>query len=311
MRPIRVAQRRKEKVELKKAEKRLKNRKSLWILKKLPKFKKAKVLTRRECQGHCGLEKPIDDFTIANWTKKGYPQYYSKCKPCRAEGHRRKRNGLPPLPKSRKSPKKTHRDRRAEFWERAMAMGTFVQSLTRLPESHRDRKPLITPKDGHRFCKHCNQELSLDLFKTDTGNNGLICSTCRYNPTRINRDKFFNAARASLRQFLFADNERFNDKIGCTNTDLRKYLEKQFVNGMTWDNHGTLWHLDHYYPISKAYDHSSEAYLKALHYTNLRPILCADNLKKNANIPSEFFDINKFLNPAPAPKPTAPCTIWD
>lgn len=36
---------------------------------------------------------------------------------------------------------------------------------------------------------------------------------------------------------------------GCTIKELKNYLEEQFTEGMTWDNHGD-WHIDHIKPIS-------------------------------------------------------------
>jgi hypothetical protein len=39
--------------------------------------------------------------------------------------------------------------------------------------------------------------------------------------------------------------------IGCTIEELKLHLEKQFTDGMTWENHG-LWHIDHIIPLSSA-----------------------------------------------------------
>ena len=32
---------------------------------------------------------------------------------------------------------------------------------------------------------------------------------------------------------------------GCTVSELKKHIEKQFNNEMSWENHGIYWHLDH------------------------------------------------------------------
>ncbi len=47
---------------------------------------------------------------------------------------------------------------------------------------------------------------------------------------------------------------------------------------MTWDNHGTYWHLDHKIPASWA--SSEEELYKLNHYTNFQPLYWLDNLIK-------------------------------
>jgi hypothetical protein len=64
----------------------------------------------------------------------------------------------------------------------------------------------------------------------------------------------------------------------------KKYLEHRFKSGMTWDNHGKVWHLDHIIPVS-AIDLSTDANLKfAFHYRNFQPMFAKDNLIKSNNI---------------------------
>jgi hypothetical protein len=38
------------------------------------------------------------------------------------------------------------------------------------------------------------------------------------------------------------------DLLGCTVKECWKYLEQQFVPGMTKQNHGKVWHIDHIKP---------------------------------------------------------------
>jgi len=70
--------------------------------------------------------------------------------------------------------------------------------------------------------------------------------------------------------------------IGCTPKQLKKHIEKQFTEDMTWDNWSQNgWHLDHIKPLS-SFDLTEESqFLKASHYTNIRPMWAKDNLKKN------------------------------
>jgi len=68
--------------------------------------------------------------------------------------------------------------------------------------------------------------------------------------------------------------------LGCDIKFLRAYLETRFEEGMTWDNYGSGWHIDHVKPLA-SFDLSKKSeQLKANHYTNLQPLWASDNLLK-------------------------------
>jgi hypothetical protein len=72
--------------------------------------------------------------------------------------------------------------------------------------------------------------------------------------------------------------------IGCTAQQLCAWLEKQFKQGMTWDNYGTHWHVDHIVPLSH-FDLSLDEHRKrANHYTNLRPLGAFENMSRGNRI---------------------------
>lgn len=71
--------------------------------------------------------------------------------------------------------------------------------------------------------------------------------------------------------------------IGITILDLKKHLEKQFKEGMTWDNHGK-WHIDHRVPLNSFDLTNPEEQKKAFHYTNLQPLWAKENLSKGSRI---------------------------
>ncbi len=71
------------------------------------------------------------------------------------------------------------------------------------------------------------------------------------------------------------------DIVGCTPQELKEHLEKQFVDGMNWDNRKE-WHIDHIIPLSSA--KTEEELYKLCHYTNLQPLWAEDNLKKSNKI---------------------------
>jgi uncharacterized LabA/DUF88 family protein len=62
----------------------------------------------------------------------------------------------------------------------------------------------------------------------------------------------------------------------------RTHIEKQFKNGMSWDNRPNNWHLDHIKPLSKSKD--ANEFLSRIHYTNIQPLTALDNARKGVCI---------------------------
>ena len=62
-----------------------------------------------------------------------------------------------------------------------------------------------------------------------------------------------------------------------------KHIEKQFKNGMTWNNHGE-WHLDHIKPCASFNLTCPVQQLACFNYNNLQPLWASDNMSKGAKI---------------------------
>jgi len=79
--------------------------------------------------------------------------------------------------------------------------------------------------------------------------------------------------------------DRTEKLIGITIKELKVYLEKQFQDGMTWDNYGFYgWHIDHIIPLSSFDLTKAEEQKKAFHYTNLQPLWAKENMHKGSKI---------------------------
>lgn len=88
------------------------------------------------------------------------------------------------------------------------------------------------------------------------------------------RSRLYNALKGKNKS------KKILNLIGCSIQELIKYLEVQFVNGMSWDNYGK-WHVDHRIPCS-SFDLTKEAeQLKCFHFSNLQPLWAIDNLRKS------------------------------
>ena len=79
----------------------------------------------------------------------------------------------------------------------------------------------------------------------------------------------------------FKKNSRTEKMLGCSFKQFAKHIESQFADGMSWDNRSE-WHLDHIVPLSCAT--TIEGLEKLSHYTNIRPLWAAENLRKSDNL---------------------------
>lgn len=68
--------------------------------------------------------------------------------------------------------------------------------------------------------------------------------------------------------------------LGISIADVRKHIEKQFSEGMTWENYGE-WHIDHIKPLFLFDLTKPEEQMLAFNYKNLQPMWAVDNLRKN------------------------------
>ena len=108
-----------------------------------------------------------------------------------------------------------------------------------------------------------------------------------------------------LRRFIFsAPTKKFPRVyiyLGISREGLREYLEKQFHSGMTWENYGNFWCIDHIIPLDIFGDSLDELKL-AWNYLNLRPEINVVNRNKSACLFTAKFEIEKRLSFVPQNK---------
>lgn len=87
--------------------------------------------------------------------------------------------------------------------------------------------------------------------------------------------------RARLRSFLNRKG-RYKSRstmfyVGCTHEQLRAHIESQFKRGMSWDNYGKVWHIDHIVPVS-LFGTNEDELKRAMNWQNLRPLWARQNI---------------------------------
>jgi hypothetical protein len=109
-----------------------------------------------------------------------------------------------------------------------------------------------------------------------------------YIRKRLKNDSLFRMVRSLRSRLLLAFKQQNTKKLnstfkltGCTKQELRQHLVSKFRDGMTLENHGPIWHIDHIRPCA-SFDLSDPAQAAAcFHYSNLQPLFAKENRMKS------------------------------
>lgn len=100
----------------------------------------------------------------------------------------------------------------------------------------------------------------------------------------ITQRKINNSIRVRIRCALHGtkNGQHWETLVGYTLQDLIMVLEKEFRDGMCWENYGAFWHVDHIIPLAHFKYNSPEdpEFKKAWSLGNLQPLLASENLEK-------------------------------
>lgn len=197
----------------------------------------------------CGIEKSVCEFDkkLGNRDKLS-----NKCKSCRRDYYNEynKKN----IEKKRKSYKEYYKlNRDKELLRSKNKHEKYSEQEKEYRKNNRDR---ISKREKERYHKDL-------IFKLKTNVR--------------NRLKLFLKTKK-----IYKNNTTF-EIVGGTPEIIKEHIEKQFRDGMTWDNYGfSGWHIDHIIPLSSA--NTEEEVYKLCHYTNLQPLWANENYKKSNKI---------------------------
>lgn len=122
-----------------------------------------------------------------------------------------------------------------------------------------------------------------------------------YLKKRRKEDEAFRillSLRARVQNSLKGKDKSISTKelVGCSMDDLKKYLESQFKVGMSWDNYGTDWHIDHIVPCAY-FDLTNENHQRVcFNWRNLQPLWKKDNLSKNRKLLSDYKEKIEYIS---------------
>jgi hypothetical protein len=148
-------------------------------------------------------------------------------------------------------------------------------------------------------CTKCNKDKDFSEFfkcsRSKDGKQSQVCDYYKLNPEKRQKlskekslEKYYrnrismNFSRRMRKALNGLKNGMSWEKlVGYTVVDLKEHLEKQFTEGMTWDNYGE-WHIDHKKPVDLFNITSVECedFKECWCLMNLQPLWAIDNLVK-------------------------------
>jgi 5-methylcytosine-specific restriction endonuclease McrA len=173
----------------------------------------------------------------------------------------------------------------------------------------------VYPATGDYFPPHRHNRIGLMM----------VCRACRNSRTR---DRLLEQGKIKYHKIFLTPKERrvsrsismsirraitlgkngrhWESLIGYTLKDLIKHIEKQFSEGMNWDNYGfnlpnnnpPRWHIDHIIPKSAFNLESPDSMdvKRCWALTNLQPLWGSENSKKGSQILQPFQPSLKITN---------------
>lgn len=229
-----------------------------------------KVCTR------CGIEKDYADFAKRSHNKSGIR---AECRECTNE--RARIYHAEHLDKQHISAQKW----KASHAEYVKAYMDKWHAAHRKPKAIRTTKPKPTQevkREQLRRWRAANPEHNRELIRRANRKR-------HTSATKRLSDYVGNAIRASLRRGAKAG-RRWESLVPYTVDDLRQHIERQFVDGMTWENYGSHWHIDHKIPVA-AFNFTTTTdidFLRCWSLENLQPLEARKNRMKSARIERAF-----------------------
>ena len=173
-------------------------------------------------------------------------------------------------------------------------------------EKNKNKLRLPPPEIKEKTCSDCKAIKAIELFDKDKSYNSgykAYCSDCRRKRSKSSQDKRINKyhedAAQKMHCILRTRIQTALTKIktkkdfptmqltGCDIKQLCNHIQSQFVEGMTWQNHGKgkdKWNLDHILPCRMFKLTDPHEQKRCFHFTNLQPLWEVDNAAKSGKV---------------------------
>jgi hypothetical protein len=259
----------------------------------------------KKCTGPCDAFHPMEMYGFYD---KDHTNQMAECKPCVSE-RRKKRRGVTRI---------LEQNRRYTYGPTKICKGKLCLKINKkgvkLPIKMFGLRSKVTGQREAKCinCLKCNpgrtkkriHEKNQKYYHKKGGKEKAKKYQEEYKPRRNARNKERRKTdpnyriKCIVRHRIYEclkKSDIYRDKkikyLGMTLRLYRKWMEYQFDEYMTWDNHGTYWHIDHVRPCDsfKFKNNDDKEIYKCFNWSNTRHMRIDENLEKScAIIPKEI-----------------------
>lgn len=206
----------------------------------------------------CGVEKELSDFRKDKRAKDGFR---NECKKCYAARMAEKRKNNPKMKEYNRDWWSKYKEQHKE-WIRDYQHQYYSENRNTIIQRNLEYKKNNRDKYNARLSERIKEE---PLFKLKLDIRSRI--------------------RKSIKNQGYSKDKRTEEILGCSIEYFQSFIENQFQEGMSWENHGE-WHLDHIIPNETAKGDEEKLY-RLNHYTNFQPLWKEENLSKSNRVRTE------------------------
>jgi hypothetical protein len=226
----------------------------------------------------CGIEKPIEMFRKYKIIFHRYT--CTKCENKRTRELYKENPIKNKISKDKYRSIETNKDK-----ERKYAREYYKKDFIKNHEKH-------ILRSREQYYKH--RDKNLERHKIWSKNNKEIIKKYSLKHNSYIKNRLKNSMSGSIRSSLkyHGGNKRkrrWEDIVGYTTDELKNHLEKQFTEGMSWDNYGEWW-IDHIIPQSvfNYEDVNHVDFKRCWALSNLQPMWRIENIRKSNKLTQPF-----------------------
>jgi hypothetical protein len=224
-------------------------------------------MENKNCQV-CQEIKAIDDFPKSKMQNGNY-RYKNICKKCHCQNEKERRQANI----------EKYRTKDKQYYE------SNKSSIVPKNKEYRDRNKGAIKSQKQQYYKDNIEQIK--QYHQDNKQN-------RNKKNKIKRrENPYYALKEALKVRIFdvlksSKKESTSKLIGCSSEELKRWIETNFNENISWDNYGTEWHLDHVIPIA-FFDliKEDERYI-CFNWSNIRPLEKKANISKSDNIVKDY-----------------------
>jgi len=232
-------------------------------------------MTNNKVCNKCGQTKPLDEFrTTTRQTRDGIKQYCERsCKKCNYES-------------------KKERVKKLKTTNAAEYKKIIDKQVARDKNYYDKNKERIKKRNNKYYAK--NKKSLKQQRKEYRKNNPEKVKKWKKVTDTTNGKLSWNYRRRVRKEI--GSGKGWSKLLGCSTEHLKKWFEFNFNIdshiGMSWDNYGTVWEIDHVAPCCMFDMANDEHVAICFSWTNTLPITVAYNQTKNGKV--KYIDIMKL-----------------